>query len=62
MDAYDRCTKLEKKILTIVLPSLVEAENLLDQPRISESLPLGKDVHSINQLNIHIAFTRHSDF
>jgi len=52
----------KKKILTIVLPSMVEAENLLDQPRISESLPLGKDVHSIHQQSIPVAFTRHSDF
>jgi len=28
MDAYDRCTNLGKKILLIVLPSLVKAENL----------------------------------
>jgi len=41
---------------------MVEAENLLDQPRISESLPLGKDVHSIHQQSIPVAFTRHSDF
>jgi hypothetical protein len=27
MDAYDRCTNLEKKILPILLLSMVEAEN-----------------------------------
>jgi hypothetical protein len=27
MDAYDRCTNLEKKILPKVLPSMIEAEN-----------------------------------
>jgi len=34
MDAYDRCTNLGKKILPIVLPSVVEAENFSDHPRI----------------------------
>jgi hypothetical protein len=34
MDAYDRYTNLEKKILLIILPSMVEAENLSDHPRI----------------------------
>jgi hypothetical protein len=33
MDAYDRCTNLEKKILPIVLLSMVEAENFSDNPR-----------------------------
>jgi len=33
MDAYDRCTNLVKKILPIVLPSMVEAENFSDYPR-----------------------------
>jgi len=32
MDAYDRCTNLEKKILPILLPSMVEAENFSDHP------------------------------
>ena len=34
MDVYDRCTNLGKKILPIVLPSLVEAENFSDYLRI----------------------------
>jgi hypothetical protein len=34
-EAYDRCTNLgEKKILPIVLTSMVEAENFSDHPRI----------------------------
>jgi len=33
MDSYDRCTNLGKKILPIVLPSMVEAENFSDHPR-----------------------------
>jgi len=33
MDAYDRCNNLEKKILPILLPSMVEAENFSDHPR-----------------------------
>jgi len=34
MDAYDRCTNLgKKKILPIVLPSMVEAEKFSDHPR-----------------------------
>jgi hypothetical protein len=32
MDAYDRCTNL-KKILLILLPSMVVAENFSDHPR-----------------------------
>jgi hypothetical protein len=32
MDAYDRCTNLEKKILPLVLISIFEAENLSDHP------------------------------
>jgi hypothetical protein len=32
MDAYDRCTNLEKKILPIVLPSMVVAEKFSDHP------------------------------
>jgi hypothetical protein len=32
MDAYDRCTNLGKKILPLVLPSVVEAENFSDHP------------------------------
>jgi len=32
MDAYDKYTNLEKKILPIVLPSMVEAENFSDHP------------------------------
>jgi len=32
MDAYDRCTNLGKKILPIVLPSMVEAEKFSDRP------------------------------
>jgi len=36
MDAYDRCINLEKKILLIVLPSMVEAENFSDHPHIFE--------------------------
>jgi len=34
MDAYDRCTNLSKKILPILLPSMVEAENFSDHPPI----------------------------
>jgi len=34
MDAYDRCTNLGKKILPIVLTSMVEAENFSEHPRI----------------------------
>jgi len=33
MDAYDRCTNLGKKILPILLPSMVKAENFPDHPR-----------------------------
>jgi hypothetical protein len=33
MDAYDRCTNLGKKILPILLPSMVEAENFSGHPR-----------------------------
>jgi len=33
MDAYDRCTNLGKKILPIVLPSMVEAKNFSEHPR-----------------------------
>jgi hypothetical protein len=33
MDAYDRRTKLGKKILPILLPAMVEAENFSDHPR-----------------------------
>jgi len=36
MDAYDRCTNLGKKILPIVLPSMVEAEKFADHPRSSD--------------------------
>jgi hypothetical protein len=32
MDAYDRCTNLGEKILLILLPSMVEAENFSDHP------------------------------
>jgi hypothetical protein len=31
MDAYDRCTNLQK-LLPIVLPSMIEAENFSDHP------------------------------
>ena len=34
MDTYDRCNNLEKKILPIVLPSMVEAEKFSDHPYI----------------------------
>jgi len=35
MDAYDRCTNLgKKKILPILLPSMIEAENSSDHTRI----------------------------
>jgi len=34
MDSYDRCTNLEKEIFPILLPSMVEAENYSDHPRI----------------------------
>jgi len=33
MDAYDRCTNLGKKILLIVLLSMVEAKKFSDHPR-----------------------------
>jgi hypothetical protein len=40
MDAYDRCTKyVKKKILPIVLPSVVETETFSDHPRIHRALP-----------------------
>jgi len=38
MDAYDRCTNVGKKILPIVLPHMVEAENFSDHPRMHEAL------------------------
>jgi hypothetical protein len=38
MDANDRCTNLGKKILPIVLPPMVEAENFSDHPRMHEVL------------------------
>jgi hypothetical protein len=35
MDAYDKCTNLgKKKILQIVVPSMVLAENFSDHPHI----------------------------
>jgi hypothetical protein len=34
MYTYERYTNLEKKILQILLPSMVEAENFSDHPRI----------------------------
>jgi len=40
MDAYDRCTNLGKKILPIVLPSMVEADNFSDRPRIYHYFPI----------------------
>jgi hypothetical protein len=46
MDAYDSCTNLEKKILPIVLPSMVEAENFSGHPHISPTLLLSS-VHLI---------------
>jgi hypothetical protein len=36
MDAYDKCTNLEKEILPM-LPFMVEAKNFSDHPRIVES-------------------------
>jgi len=33
MDAYDRCTNLGKKILPILLPSMVEVKKFSDHPR-----------------------------
>jgi hypothetical protein len=38
MDAYDRCTNIEKKILPILLPSLVEAEKFSDHPHTIKQL------------------------
>jgi len=35
MDAHNRCTNLGKKILPIVLSSMVDAKNLSDHPRTS---------------------------
>jgi hypothetical protein len=35
-DAYERCTNLGEKILLIVLPSMVEAENFSDHLRIND--------------------------
>jgi hypothetical protein len=40
MDAYDRCTNLEKKILPMLLLSMFEAENFSDHPRITASLTI----------------------
>jgi len=37
MDAYDRHTNLGGKILLILLPFMVKAENFLDHPRIMHS-------------------------
>jgi hypothetical protein len=33
MAAYDRCTNWGNEILPVVLPSMVETENVLDHPR-----------------------------
>jgi hypothetical protein len=33
MDAYNRCAKVDKKILPILLTSMVEAEKFSDNPR-----------------------------
>jgi len=35
MDAYDKCTNLGKKLLPILLPSMIETENFSDHPRTS---------------------------
>jgi len=41
MDAYDRCINLGKKnVLPILLPSMVEAENFSDHPRINSDTGL----------------------
>jgi hypothetical protein len=37
MDAYDRCTNFGKKILPIVLPSVVQDENFSEHPRINRT-------------------------
>jgi hypothetical protein len=47
MDAYDRCTNLEKKILPTVLLSMVEAENFSDHPRI---LPFYRELTEENNM------------
>jgi len=44
MDAYDRCTNLGKKILPILLPSMVEAENVSDHPCTEEEIHI-KQLH-----------------
>jgi len=50
--AYDRCTNLGKKILPIVLPSMVEAENFSDHPRITLISDSTKLHNRYNQQNI----------
>jgi hypothetical protein len=40
MDAYDKCTNLGKKVLPILLPSMVEAENFSNHPRTTVSLTI----------------------
>jgi len=45
MDAYDRCTNLGKKILPILLPSMVEAENFSDHSRMAGSLRSSYDLY-----------------
>jgi hypothetical protein len=45
MDAYDRCTNLRKKILLIVLPSMVEAEDFSDHPHKDVAVYLDVDYH-----------------
>jgi hypothetical protein len=47
MDAYERCTNLgKKKILPIVLPSMVEAENFSDHLRNRGGKKLGNITNS----------------
>jgi hypothetical protein len=61
MDAYDRCTNVEKQMLPILLPSMV-AENFSDHPRtpviISRSF-LCRELYKtevVNKIKTHIVF------
>jgi hypothetical protein len=59
MDAYDRRTNLEKKILLLVLSSMVETEKFSDQPHTILSLSVIKISlpnylkHKLNQASFY---------
>jgi len=52
MDGYDGCTNLGIKILRIVLPSMVEAENVLDHPRIHYSVHVQRTVYVLSDVRL----------